>query len=261
MIMIRHELRQNRVSFWAWTLSIGFLIAVCIVIFPEMKGQMDGIGEIFASLGSFSEAFGMDKISFGTFLGFYSVECGNILGIGGAFFAALCGISALAKEEKQHTAEFLFTHPVGRTRVITQKLLAILIQILAMNLLVFALAVGAVALTGEPIPLREMALLHMANLLLQIEVAGICFGVSAFLRRGELSIGMGIAILLYFLGIVANLSEGAAFLRVITPFGYTEGADILANGSLDGGLILCGMAYTVVGILTAYRKYTGKDLS
>ena len=92
MIMIRHELRQNRVSFCAWTLSIGFLIAVCIVIFPEMKGQMDGIGEIFASLGSFSEAFGMDKISFGTFLGFYSVECGNILGIGGAFFAALCGI-------------------------------------------------------------------------------------------------------------------------------------------------------------------------
>lgn len=93
------------------------------------------------------------------------------------------------------------------------------------------------------------------------EEAGICFGVSAFLRRGGLSIGMGIAILLYFLGIVANLSEGAAFLRVITPFGYTEGADILANGSLDGGLILCGMAYTVVGILTAYRKYTGKDLS
>ena len=93
------------------------------------------------------------------------------------------------------------------------------------------------------------------------EEAGICFGVSAFLWRGELSIGMGIAILLYFLGIVANLSEGAAFLRVITPFGYTEGADILANGSLDGGLILCGMAYTAVGILTAYRKYTGKDLS
>ena len=93
------------------------------------------------------------------------------------------------------------------------------------------------------------------------EEAGICFGVSAFLRRGELSIGMGIAILLYFLGIVANLSEGAAFLRVITPFGYTEGADILANGGLDGGLILCGMAYTAAGILTAYRKYTGKDLS
>ena len=85
------------------------------------------------------------------------------------------------------------------------------------------------------------------------EEAGISFGVSTFLRRGELSIGMGIAILLYFLGIVANLSEGAAFLRVITPFGYTEGADILANGSLDGGLILCGMAYTVVGILTAYQ--------
>ena len=60
---------------------------------------------MFASMGSFTEAFGMDKISFGTLTGFYAVECGNILGLGGAFFSALCGVSILAKEEKDHTAE------------------------------------------------------------------------------------------------------------------------------------------------------------
>ncbi|MER2128192.1 ABC transporter permease subunit [Solibacillus sp.] len=37
-----------------------------------------------------------------------------MLGLGGGFFAALLGISALADEEKNRTAEFLLTHPISR---------------------------------------------------------------------------------------------------------------------------------------------------
>lgn len=85
MIMIRHELKQNRISLAAWTAAVGFLLVICILIFPEMKEEMDGVSDMFASMGSFTEAFGMDKISFGTLTGFYAVECGNILGLGGAF--------------------------------------------------------------------------------------------------------------------------------------------------------------------------------
>ena len=55
-------------------------------------------------------------------LGFYAVECGNILGLGGAFYAALCAATVLSKEEKDKTAEFLLTHPVSRVKIITEKL-------------------------------------------------------------------------------------------------------------------------------------------
>ena len=89
MTMIRHELRQGRISFLIWTISISFLLVVCIFLFPEMKGEMDGINEMFSSMGSFTEAFGMDKVSFGTLTGFYAVECGNILRLGGAFIASI----------------------------------------------------------------------------------------------------------------------------------------------------------------------------
>ena len=84
MTLIKHEIKQSRVSLTVWTAVIGFLLAVCVFMFPEMKGEMDGISDMFASMGSFTEAFGMDKVNFGTLLGFYSVECGNILGLGGA---------------------------------------------------------------------------------------------------------------------------------------------------------------------------------
>ena len=142
MTLVKHELKQGKVSFWIWTASIGFLLAICVFLFPEMKGQMDGISDIFASMGSFTQAFGMDRLNFGTLIGFYAVECGNVLGLGGAFYAALCAVGILSKEEKDKTAEFLLTHPVSRVRIITEKLAAVLIQLTAMNIIIYALAIG-----------------------------------------------------------------------------------------------------------------------
>lgn len=261
MTLMKHELKQGRKSLMIWTVAIGFLLAVCVFMFPEMKGKMDGVSDMFASMGSFTEAFGMDRINFGSLMGFYAVECGNILGLGGAFFAALCGVSILAKEEKEHTAEFLLTHPVSRVHIVAQKLLAVMIQIIVMNVLVCVLSIASIALIGETISWKELLLLHLAFLFLQIEIAGICFGISAFLRRGGLGIGLGIAAVMYFLNLIANISDSAKFLKYITPFGYTEGADIVSNVSLDTGLVLIGMLYCVIGIGVAFMKYCKKDIA
>lgn len=260
MTIVKHELRQGKMAFFIWTASIGFLIAICIFLFPEMKGEMDSVSDMFASMGSFTAAFGMDRLNFGTLIGFYAVECGNILGLGGAFYAAFCAVSVLSKEEKDRTAEFLLTHPVTRKRIVTEKLLAVLIQITVLNLVIYALSAGSIAVIGEEIPLKEFNLLHLAYYLLQIELGGICFGISAFLRKGSIGAGLGIATGMYFLNLVANIAEVADFLKYITPFGYAEGADIVTNGSLDGKMVAIGMTIAVVGILLAYIQYSKKDI-
>lgn len=259
MALIRHELKQSRVSLIVWTLSIAALLAICVFLYPSMKSEMDTVSEMFASMGSFTAAFGMDKVSFGTLTGFYVVECGNVVGLGGAFFAALCGISVLAKEEKEHTAEFLMTHPVGRWRVVTDKLIAQLLQILILNIVVYLTAVASVALIGESIPWKELNLLHLAYFLLQVETAAVCFGISAFLRRSGMGIGLGIAMLFYFLNLVANISEQADFLKYVTPFGYAEGADIVNSLSINGEMLAIGAGFTLLGIVIAYIKYCKKD--
>ena len=260
MTLVKHELRQSKTSFFIWTASIVFLLATCIFLFPEMKGQMESVNDIFASMGSFTEAFGMDRLNFGTLIGFYAVECGNILGLGGAFYAALCAVGILSKEEKDKTAEFLLTHPVSRKRIITEKLIAVLIQLTAMNIILYALAVGSIAAVGEAIPWKEVSLLHLAYYLLQVELAGICFGISAFLRKGSVGAGLGIAVMMYFLNLIANITDAAEFLKYITPFGYCEGADIISSGSLDGTLVAIGAAIGICGIIIAYLKYTKKDI-
>ena len=260
MTLVKHELRRGKTSFFIWTASIGFLLAICVFLFPEMKGQMDGVSDMFASMGSFTEAFGMNRLNFGTLIGFYAVECGNILGLGGAFYATLCAVGVLSKEEKDKTAEFLLTHPVSRIRIVTEKLIAVLIQITAMNIIIYAIAVGSIAAVGETIPLKEITMLHLAYYLLQLELAGICFGISAFLRKGSVGVGLGIAVTMYFLNLIANIADVAEFLKYITPFGYCEGADIISSGSLDTALVLVGAVIGIFGITIAYLKYTNKDI-
>ncbi len=260
MTVFKHELRTGRTALIIWTASIGFMLGICILIYPEMAADMNQISSLFSNMGSFSQAFGMDKINFGAFLGFFSVECGNVLGLGGAFYAALTGISALAKEEKEHTAEFLLTHPISRTRIIAEKLLSVFVQILILNIVVITITIVCILIIGEDTEVKTLAQLFLAYFLMQLEIGAVTFGISAFIQGGSLGIGLGLAACLYFLNIVANLIDETKFLKYITPFGYTEGADIIANNTIHTGYLTVGMVVTVASIVIAFIKYAKKDI-
>lgn len=261
MTIFKQEIRSQKLSIIIWSLSIGLLIAACVLMYPEMKSEMDDVSKMFASMGSFTAAFGMDKLNFGTMLGFYAVEAGNILGIGGAFFAAITAVTALMKEEKDRTAEFLLTHPVSRTRTVAEKLLSTFSIILILNLAVLLCSVLSILIIGEDVDWSVLLLFHLAALLMQFEIGGICFCISAFLTRLGIGIGIGIAAAMYSLNIVANISKGAKFLKYITPFGYTEGADIINDRTLNIGYIIPGMIIMTACIIIAFLKYNKKDIS
>ena len=172
----------------------------------------------------------------------------------------LLGIGIIAKEESNHTAEFLYTLPLSRNTVLGSKLLAVLIQIIALNVLIFAFSLLSAAMVDKGLDIHSLLLLHTAFLCSQIEISAICFGASAFIRGNGLGIGLGLALLLYFMNIIANIAEPASFLKYITPFGYTEAADIIADGSLSAVKLLIGLGIALAGILLAFRKYSEKDL-
>ena len=261
MTVFLHELRQNRTALIIWSAAISFMLGICVIIYPEMSSQMGDISEMFADMGAFTSAFGMDQLNFGEFMGYFGVECGNVLGLGGALFAAIVGAYALAKEEKEHTAEFLLTHPISRTKIISEKLAAALAQIIILNAAVIATTFVCIAAVGVEFELKPLALVFLAYLILQIEIVAITFGLSAFLRRGELGLGLGLAFALYFMNILSNLSEDLKFIKYITPFGYADGAHIIPEGAIEIKYLSVGIAITAVGIVAAYLKYNKKDIA
>ncbi|MBQ3527849.1 MAG: ABC transporter permease subunit [Clostridia bacterium] len=260
MTLYLHELKRGRLSLIIWSAALSFMILICILIYPEVGSQMDEMSEMFANMGAFSEAFGMDQLGFGDFLGFFAVECGEVMGIGGAIFAALMGISALSKEEKDKTAEFLLTHPISRTGVVFSKLTALLTQILILNLAVGVITALGILIIGEEPDGKKVFLLLLSYLILQVEIACVTFGLSAAIRSKGIGIGIGLAMALYFLSILANITNELEFLKWITPFTYTEGAYIVENVSLDWKYVAVGAVLTAGGIVLAFLKYRKKDI-
>lgn len=260
MTIFKKELRSNWVSFAAWAVIVGGLMAICVGLYPSMSGSMEDVSALFAGMGDFSAAFGLDKLGFGSILGFYGVECGNILGLGGALYAALAAVNLLAGEEGGHTAEFLLTHPVSRLRVCLEKLLALLVLVAGLNLFCFACGAGGILFIGEDVEWNDLLRYHTALLLMQLQVGALCFGLSAFLCRGGAGLGMGLAALLYFLGLFLNLDQGLGWLRFFTPFYYADAARIFAKEALAGS-VFAGCALGALGIAAGLWRYGCKDIA
>lgn len=261
MPVFRFDMARGRKALIVWASSIGFLLMVCVLMFPEMKGQMAAVSRVFANMRIFTQMFGMDKLDFGTLIGFYGIECGNILGIGGAMFAGLLGISALSREEHEHTAEFLLTHPIKRLSAALQKLLAVIVQIFLLNLVCFLVSLLSILMVKEPLPLKELALLHTAYLLLQLEIGCLCFGLSAFMRRSSAGIGLGLVMALYFINLFRKIGASAAFLRYVTPYAYADAADVLEKGGFPLNLVLLGWAFALLTLAAGTFHYTRKDIA
>lgn len=261
MVVYKQEMKQNKKTLLIWTLSVSLMSFICLLMFSEMKSMVGEMDEMFASMGNFTKAFGMDQMSIGTITGFYGIECGNILGLGGAFLSSLLAINMLSKEEGSRTAEFLLTHPISRVRIITEKLLSVITQLAIFNIVFFLFSCLGLALLGETVEWGNFILYHIANYLLQLEIACICYGISAFIRRGSLGIGLGLAAMFYFLNIIANISDKANFVKYITPFSYTEASNILTTGKLEANYLVVGIFIGLAGIVVAYIQYSKKDIT
>jgi len=260
MTIFRKELRAGAVSFLVWSAVVGGLMAVCVGLYPSMAGSMEDMSALFAGMGDFSAAFGLDKLQFGSILGFYGTECGNILGLGGAFYAALTAMGLLAGEEGGHTAEFLLTHPVSRLGVAGEKLAALAVLVAGLNLVCFVCGAGGILAIGEDADWSALLQYHGALLLMQLEIGGLCFGLSSLLRRGGLGLAMGLASLLYFAGLLINLNQGLDWLRFVTPYYYADAARIFA-GEIMTAPILAGCALGALGAAFGLWWYGKKDIT
>lgn len=254
-----HEMKRGRMGLLAWGCVIGGMIALCLLLYPELTKEGASIQAAIESMGTFTAAFGADRLNYAELMGFYGIYGGCMLGIGGIFYAAV-GTGMLEKEEREHTAEFLLTHPVSRSQVVTEKLLAMISQMLLLNGMVILLSVVSFCIIGEKPDWHDFFLFHGAQIVMQFEILCICFGISAFLKKGATSAGIGIAAALYFLGVFGNITEKAEFVTYITPYTYADGANVIPAGELDIKLVMLGMVYAVIGLIAAYGKYTRKDI-
>lgn len=262
MTLLKHELKINFKTFLIWVISVSVLCGGCLMLFDSMKGAMEEMAQSYADMGAFTQAFGMDKLSIATMDGFFSVEVGTMFAIGAAMFSALMGIGMLSKEEGAHTAEFLNTLPIKRSNIVIQKLLSLLIIIGAFDLICYGVFCGSIAIVGEKADLLSIFIYILAQFVMHIQIALLCFAISAFTKKNQFGIGLGLAMVLYMLDIISRITDKVDFLKFFTPFYYANSSDIMSNQGIKEPMLLCiGIVISVFCAALAYMIYTKKDIA
>ena len=261
MTLLKQEWKMNIKSLLIWTLCVGLCCSGCILLFDSVAESMEEMAKSFSEMGSFSAAFGMDKVSVATLPGFYATEISIIFLLGGAMFAAMTGAVLLSKEEEGHTMEFLHTMPVSRTYIYLWKYVALLLLIIVFNAVCIGLDVIAFVAIGEEIAMAEYVEYHILALVMQIEIGSICYLISSVCKRKQIGLALGIAVLFYLMDIMCNIVPDLEFLRFFTPFYYANAAQIYSGGDSRMGLMFLGLAVTIVAVFAGGMVYKKRDMA
>jgi len=265
MMIFKREFKRNMKSLIIWSAALSALVIVMMSVFTQMSEQADLIDQLMSAYPeSIRSAFGMDTLNMATVLGFYGVEVYTMTTLFGSIYAAILASGILSKEQSEKTIEFLLSKPVTRTRVMTEKLAIVIVNLLIFHIVIIGVsALSFVLLQDQEVDWALFALMSCALFLLHAVFAAVGFFLSSFMNRGRtvMSTVLGIVLMMYFIHIAAGLADSISALQYITPFTYVDAADLLETGSLNILALTIIPIVIVVAILAAYTIYRRRDIA
>ena len=73
--------------------------------------------------------------------------------------------------------------------------------------------------------------------------------------------GLGIAILMFAADMMCRIIPAIENVKYITPFYYSNGADIFTSGKIDGVMLGIGIGIMVAAFTAAFIRYGKKDMA
>lgn len=262
MNIFLRELRANLKSLIIWSVIIILLIMIAVAKFsafagdPSMLAMLDSIPE------PMMEALNMRAFNLTTLSGFYGIMF-IYFGLMSAIAAAMWGSDIISKEERDKTVEFSLVLPVSRSRVITAKALAALVNCIAFVLITWVVSLVAVRSYNPDQAFYDFLALEMQAMLaigLIFLAVGLLLGCAMKQYKLSGSTAVGIILMTYFMSIISGMQKNLDFLKYFTPFKYFDAGELFRSGKLDGTYLLLSVVIISVCMVTAYWIYNKRDL-
>ncbi|MGL5540168.1 MAG: ABC transporter permease subunit [Erysipelotrichaceae bacterium] len=261
MSILRYELKHSLKPLLFWSIGIGLMIVAGMTKYegfaqsPQaMQALLDSIPKaLFAVLG-------MGQVDLTTLAGFYSAIA-SYLSVMIAIFALSKGVTIVAKEESEKTADFLYVKPKPRWYILTMKL-----AVVTFNILWFALVVVLCSYLILP-TLSDEPIHHLIwNFSAHIFTIGMFWGYVGFtlatlVKHARKAYPLGVALVLfsYLLGVFYELSDRFSFVRYLSIFKLYDAKDLVLNPfnmlPMLLTLVIC-VGLVVFGMV----RYSEKDL-
>lgn len=216
-----------------WMVAIALLVAMYVGIWPSVRGQPSMADFLNQMPEAFRSLFATAGADFTTPVGYIQIELMSFVApITLLLYAIGRGVSAIAGEEENHTLELLLSAPVGRTRILLEKFVAMAtgIAFLAVVTGVALVAEGELADMALPSQKVAAAMVHLA--LLALVFGTLALALSAATGRTGLSRGVpaALAVAAYVVNGLGPVVDWLRPLQKYSPFYQYVGHDPLRNG-------------------------------
>lgn len=262
MNIVKRELRANLKSIIIWSIAMAFLVLVWMIEFESFANN-PYIDDFMKSMPEgLLSAFGMTNLDIASlqgFIGTISLYLYLLLGIQ----AVLLGSSIISKEERDKTAEYLFTLPVSRKKVIGSKIIAAIINLIILNLVTASsMLLSTVSYNKEPNFYSFIVLIFLGVFIVQLIFLSIGMLVASLNKRYKKSGNISVSILMitFLIASLINMVDSLDFLKYITPFKYFDASYILNEKSLEPVFIIISIGIIIIGIGGTLAFYPKRDL-
>jgi ABC-2 type transport system permease protein len=262
MNIFLRELKANLKSLLIWSAIIAVLIMMAVAKFSAFAGDPETLKMLDSMPQVLLDALSMRGFNLTTLSGFYGVMF-IYFGLMGAIAAAMWGSDIISKEERDKTVEFSLVLPVSRSKVITAKALAALVNSIAFVLITWAVSLVMVR-SYNPDPAFHAFLGLEMRAMFAIELIFLAIGLllgcamKQYKRAGSTAVAIILAT--YFMSIMSGMQEKLDFLKYFTPFKYFDAGELFRSGTMNGTYLLISAAIIVVSLAAAYWIYNKRDL-
>lgn len=259
--IFKTELRRTRKSLLIWSAIVGLIALLGILEYPvigQYTGEVEKALVLIPKLAQLM--FGVYNVNLSEAVGYYVVMY-YWTGLIVFAHAVYTGASMIAKESRDHTVEYLFTMPCGRSAVVWAKILAGLVNIAVVGAVTIGISLLAmVPVTDDPAVFRHILVSGVGLFATQCVLMGLGFLCSAVCRsyRAGVLAAMGVLIACYCgLFFVQYIDRpGLAFL---SPLAYFDISGVVQNGLRPAYLALATVAVALC-LALVQRLYVGKEM-
>jgi ABC-2 type transport system permease protein len=208
------------------------------------------------------QAMGLGAVNITVPSGYASLLINFMLIIVG-IYSLLLGSSIILREERDKTAEFLYTMPTKKGWIVFEKIMA---GILLNVLLVIGIYGSFIAIMSrfefDEHFIEFMILSSVASFLLAIIFYGVGLILSAVMNQYKKveSVGIGILLFTYIISIVMTLTDKIDFMKYFTPFAYFQSSEILKTLTIENLYSWISVCFFVVSVILTLIVYPKRDL-
>jgi len=245
----KYEARQRVRGTLTLLVVVSFYLWLLVWLFPSIEASGAALESYAESLPeSFQAAFSVESIT--TIGGFLAAEVYQFIWILmlGLYFTYLGG-GAIAGDVESGRLDLLLATPVSRVRIVLERYVALLVPMIAINLLMPVVVLVAVRSIGESLPVLDVVVLHLLSIPYLAVATAIGLLLSVFFDRGDLPqrAGLGVLFGLFTLETV-TVETDLEWLGALSPTRYYDPAAIIVDGEYDiaGALLLVAAALALV---------------